>query len=265
MFTNLVESSADKRAFRRRSSFFLGTVASYALIISAAGVVGVLTYDAHVEAQTTEVLIDWIPPIDRTEPEGPRESSPVRRRQQADAPVERNLTDPLRTKAVTTTDDPLRVPDNVGVKASDVPPVTGRYQIADRNANPPSATPDTSGCVTCTGGGTPKVVETETAPLPPKPPETIRAPSSVILSKVMTLPKPAYPEMAKRIGIQGPVNVQILIDEAGNVISAQAVKGNAMLTGAATDAARRAKFTPTKLGGQPVKVQGVITYNFVLQ
>ena len=26
-----------------------------------------------------------------------------------------------------------------------------------------------------------------------------------------------------------------------------------------------ARFTPTKLGDQPVKVQGVITYNFVLQ
>jgi TonB family protein len=71
--------------------------------------------------------------------------------------------------------------------------------------------------------------------------------------------------MAKRIGVQGPVNVQILIDESGRVISAQAVKGNALLTTAAVEAARRATFTPTRLSGQPVKVQGVITYNFVLQ
>jgi TonB family protein len=71
--------------------------------------------------------------------------------------------------------------------------------------------------------------------------------------------------MAKRVGIQGSVNVQILIDETGKVVSAQAVKGSAMLTKAAEDAARRARFTPTKLGDQPVKVQGVIIYNFVLQ
>ena len=48
MFTNLIESSADKSAFKRRSSFFLATVASYALFLFAAGIVGVLTYDAQV-------------------------------------------------------------------------------------------------------------------------------------------------------------------------------------------------------------------------
>jgi protein TonB len=85
------------------------------------------------------------------------------------------------------------------------------------------------------------------------------------LAKVLDLPKPAYPILAKQNRIQGPVNVQVLIDETGKVISAQAVKGSAMLTQAAVDAARRARFTPTKLGDQPVKVQGVIIYNFVLQ
>jgi protein TonB len=86
-----------------------------------------------------------------------------------------------------------------------------------------------------------------------------------MLAKVMDLPKPAYPIIAKQARIQGPVNVQILIDENGKVISAQAVKGNVMLTKAAEDAARRARFTPTMLGDVPVKVQGVIVYNFVLQ
>ena len=71
--------------------------------------------------------------------------------------------------------------------------------------------------------------------------------------------------IAKQARIQGPVNVQILIDETGRVISAQAVKGSAMLTKAAVDAALRARFTPTKLGDDPVKVSGVIVYNFVLQ
>ena len=70
--------------------------------------------------------------------------------------------------------------------------------------------------------------------------------------------------MAKQTRTQGPVNVQILIDEEGKVISAHAVSGNAMLVHAAEDAARRARFTPTKLNDQAVKVQGVITYNFVL-
>jgi len=79
------------------------------------------------------------------------------------------------------------------------------------------------------------------------------------------LPIAQYPQIAKQAHIQGSVNVQILIDEDGKVISAHAVNGSAMLTRAAEDAARRARFTPTILNNQPVKVQGVITYNFVLQ
>jgi TonB family protein len=55
----------------------------------------------------------------------------------------------------------------------------------------------------------------------------------------------------------------VLIDENGNVISASAASGNPLLRAAAVAAARGAKFSPTKLSGQPVKVQGIITYNFV--
>jgi len=71
--------------------------------------------------------------------------------------------------------------------------------------------------------------------------------------------------MARQIRAQGSVNVQILVDEQGKVVSAQAVSGHPLLTFAAKEAALRARFTPTLLNGQPVKVQGVITYNFVLQ
>jgi hypothetical protein len=38
-----------------------------------------------------------------------------------------------------------------------------------------------------------------------------------------------------------------------------------LLQAAAVAAARASKFTPTKLSGQPVKVNGVIIYNFVAQ
>jgi TonB family protein len=62
----------------------------------------------------------------------------------------------------------------------------------------------------------------------------------------------------------GPVNVQVLIDETGKVISAQAVSGHPLLRAAAVQAARQARFSPTMLGEQPVKVSGVITYNFTL-
>ena len=112
------------------------------------------------------------------------------------------------------------------------------------------------------------LVRVEPRPTPeptPVKPQIQRLPPSMILSKAISLPQPMYPAMAKQIHAQGSVNVQILVDELGKVISAQAVSGNPLLTLAAKEAAMRARFTPTLLNGQAVKVQGVITYNFVLQ
>jgi protein TonB len=81
---------------------------------------------------------------------------------------------------------------------------------------------------------------------------------------VISKPAPPYPRIAVATRIQGTVNVEILIDEEGRVVSARAVDGHAVLRTAAEQAARQARFTPTILGGRPVKVSGVITYNFVL-
>src|SRR5207237_2724353 len=136
----------------------------------------------------------------------------------------------------------------------------------NRNVHPPSFAPSNSGnCTTC--NGSPAVKADTTPPPPPTPvkPQTQRLTSIVLASKVISLPQPPYPIMAKQIRAQGSVNVQILVDERGKVVSAQAVSGHPLLTSAAREAALRARFTPTLLNGQPVKVQGVITYNFVLQ
>ena len=81
--------------------------------------------------------------------------------------------------------------------------------------------------------------------------------------KATSLPKPAYPAAAKAVRAGGAVSVQVLIGENGSVISASAVSGHPLLRAAAEGAARGARFSPTLLSGQPVKVSGVITYNFV--
>ena len=60
----------------------------------------------------------------------------------------------------------------------------------------------------------------------------------------------------------GVVMVQILIDEQGSVIDAKAVSGPPMLHAAAVNAARLARFMPTVLSGEPVKVSGTLAYNF---
>lgn len=87
--------------------------------------------------------------------------------------------------------------------------------------------------------------------------------AGILNGKAVTLPKPVYPAAALAVRAAGVVNVQVLIDEEGNVTTATAVSGNPLLRDAAVDAARGAKFSPTRLSGHPVKVSGVITYNFV--
>ena len=86
----------------------------------------------------------------------------------------------------------------------------------------------------------------------------------VLNGRALRKPQPDYPITAKRAGAQGTVVVQLTVDEGGEVIEARAVSGHSLLRGAGEDAARRAKFSPTTLCGRPVKVTGVITYNFVL-
>jgi TonB family protein len=97
--------------------------------------------------------------------------------------------------------------------------------------------------------------------LRPKAPTVING--GIINGKAKSLPPPTYPEAAKAVHAGGAVNVRVLIDENGDVVSAEATSGNPLLRAAAVEAARASKFTPTLLSGQPVKVNGVIVYNFV--
>jgi TonB family protein len=103
---------------------------------------------------------------------------------------------------------------------------------------------------------------------PPAPEKSApRAPisSGVLNGKAVNLVKPAYPPIARSANASGTVTVQVTIDENGSVISAHAVSGHPLLQSAAVSAARASKFNPTMLSGQPVKVTGVIVYNFVAQ
>lgn len=95
------------------------------------------------------------------------------------------------------------------------------------------------------------------APVVPK-----KISGGVLNGKAQSLPSPAYPAAARAVKASGAVNVQVTIDEAGNVSSASAVSGHPLLRSAAEEAARNAKFAPTMLQGVPVSVTGVIVYNF---
>lgn len=82
--------------------------------------------------------------------------------------------------------------------------------------------------------------------------------------QAVNLPQPSYPPVAKAARIKGVVEVKVVLDETGKVIAAQAISGHPLLQAAAVSAARQAQFAPTLLDGKPVKVVGVISYNFML-
>lgn len=86
----------------------------------------------------------------------------------------------------------------------------------------------------------------------------------VLNAKAVSKPEPTYPPLAKAARASGAVIVKVTVDETGKVVSAEAIAGHPLLRQAAVAAARQATFKPTLLSGEPAKVTGILTYNFVL-
>lgn len=98
-------------------------------------------------------------------------------------------------------------------------------------------------------------------PAPQNPQGQKRAPiaGGMLNGKALYLPLPEVPAGEAT----GVVLVQVLIDEQGTVLDAKAVSGPQHLQPAAVNAARLARFPPTLLAGEPVRVSGTLSYNFV--
>jgi protein TonB len=110
------------------------------------------------------------------------------------------------------------------------------------------------------------MINLDSEPPPSPEPRPILKPVSggVLNGTAIYLPPPIYPEAAKRMRTFGVVSVDVVLDESGKVVSATASSGPAILRDAAVQSALKARFSPTKLSGQPVKVSGVINYKFAL-
>ncbi len=258
MFDNLVESSSHKDDISRKGSFVIVTALIYGVLMVAFFVAGIYWYDAHLGQMELELttLVAPVPvPQQQKEPEQKQEAKPVKVDQNVDVRKEL-IADVTRTELV---------PKEVSAKASDVPPVRRGVTtvLGDTSSNATAPMPAGPGAGTVVTAPTKVAIADE----PPPPEAKPRAPISggVLNGKAISLPKPAYPPIARAAHASGTVVVQVLIDENGRVVSAHAVSGHPLLTAVAVGAARQARFSPTKLSGQPVKVTGVIQYNFVAQ
>jgi len=263
MFNNLIESSSHTREYKRRGSFLLFTTGIYAVLLVLGGVASIYAYDARLEEQNLEI-VTLLPPVEVV----PAQPEPVSRPNQPRETSHDESRVPERTIAMATVDHPEIVPENISTTPNkNLPLPPGPVRITggpDRDFGPAGGPPSPN------GGGRVVVPPAQIVTLPdqPPPPDPPKPPKVIskgpITGLAISLPKPLYSEIAKRARIQGAVNVQVLIDESGRVVSAKAVSGHPLLTLEAQKAALQARFSPTKLGDQPVRVSGVITYNFVL-
>ena len=261
MFDNLVESSSHKDDLTRKGSFIGITMGIYVVLIAVFFVAGIYLYDAHLSTLDLE-LTTLVAPV----PVPQQEAQPQKQEEAKPQKVEQNVD--VRRELIADVAESRVPPKEISAKASDVPPVRRGVTTVLGNSDSSAAAPMPAGPGTGTVTTAPTKVQIADEPPPPEvKPTPPRAPISggVLNGKAISLPKPGYPPIARAAHAAGTVVVQVLIDENGNVVSAHAVSGHPLLQAAAVGAAKQARFSPTKLSGQPVKVTGVIQYNFVSQ
>lgn len=280
MLDQLVESKSGSDG-GKRGGFLLVTLVVVFSVFFGSIVWSLFAKDLAMGEDLGELsnLVAPVPVPEEAPPPPEPEQKPEK--QQSAEKVESTL--PTRQVNMARVDEPI-APDKISTQQNTVKarPNTA-FQISDKDTDVSSSS---SGPVRDTGssGGptvvsTPKpqvvekdddepppVVKTPTPTPKPTPPPVPKVVSGgVVNGKAVNLVKPPYPPAAKAVRASGAVNVQVTIDENGNVISASAVSGHALLKAAAEQAARASKFSPTMLSGQKVKVTGVIVYNFTAQ
>jgi TonB family protein len=110
----------------------------------------------------------------------------------------------------------------------------------------------------------PVATQAVTTPADPSNPAVITVSEEALRNAAIELPQPDYPQAAISSQAEGNVEVQILINEKGEVLNARAVSGDPELGAAAEAAARRARFMEAKLSTEPARIYGVINYTFII-
>lgn len=108
---------------------------------------------------------------------------------------------------------------------------------------------------------------------PSRPPTTMPAKDTevnlidagMLNDRAVDLPQPVYPAEAKKNRTAGQVQVKVVIDETGKILSTEVAWGPEVFHAAALAAAKRAKFGPILINGVPSRVFGIITYTFTPQ
>lgn len=277
MFDKLVITEPQGASFQDRKKYFLLSGVALSAILSTALIVSLFAVDLDLGTDDFD-LVELMSPVEMPQAEPPmpqpkREQSKLQTAQDTPVKVPTRQVNMARVDEV-----PREVPAIVSTapNAQKERPADRYFEVGKIDSDP--APSGESGRTTGEGapGGTGIAVPETTVAVvkeeePPPPPVKTPTPApkkpatqsmGVLNGKATSLPKPNYPAAAKAVNAAGQVSVQILIDENGNVVSANAVSGHPLLKASAEAAARNARFSPTMLSGEPIKIKGVIIYNF---
>jgi periplasmic protein TonB len=249
MFDTLVESSKHGQENTKTGVYMLVTGGIYAIGLLVIGVTTIIYFSPGL-ADAFDVAAMIAPP--------PPPSAPPPPAQQV---VVKNI--PAPTTFTPPTKPPEKIPDPTSVAPK---------QVVAVSQGVPGGVP--GGVTGGVPGGTSRGDDPPPPPPPPPPkpeptptpvPKKLTVSGGVLQGKAISKVQPPYPPIAKAARAAGAVQVQVTISEEGRVLEAAVLSGHPLLRDSALQAAKRWTFQPTELSGVPVKVQGILTFNFTLQ
>ncbi len=276
MLDQLVESRSGGRENKTRGGYLLTTFLLVVALFSSAVLWSLFAKDLGMGNGSLDVST-LVAPLAENAP------APIEKQQKPEQPNEaKSATISRQTNTLRIDENPIVPRDVSVVPNTQKSRPNGNFQIAADRLETDGLLSGNTGRETVGGTGvgvqmnqTPPIGNAEKIAAPPAlkktpveitpNPKTVIKSDGVVNGKATFLPKPVYSAAAKAVKAAGAVNVQVMIDEAGNVVSAKAVDGHPLLKAEAEKAARNAKFNPTLLSKQPVKVSGVIVYKFSMQ
>ncbi len=95
-------------------------------------------------------------------------------------------------------------------------------------------------------------------------PRRIRVGGETQVKRLTRQVRPDYPALARQAGVQGTVNLNIILTNEGAVRTVEVLSGHPLLIPAAVDAVKQWRYRPTLLNGRPVEVESTVRVNFTL-
>lgn len=279
MLDQLVESRNNSNATRRRGGFLLTAFTLVFSVLTFALLYSLFSYNLAMANERLDIS-SLVSPVNPPETAPPAQEEIIKPKSQN---TEKNVDKlPSRVENMQRIDEPPKTtPDGISTeKTKNLSRPQTAFTIDKVDSEGTFSGNNPTGRNVNSGNGLseskPVKDNSEVVAEPPPPvvkkpetksaltPTTIRK-TELLNGQAINLVKPIYPQPAKIIRAAGAVNVQITIDENGNVTSANAIDGHPLLRQVSEQAARASKFTSTVLNGHKVKVTGVIVYNFAIQ